>query len=219
MIGDTNDFLSRLKATLPKWFGDSSPILDAVLSGYATAASFVYGLISYARLQTRIKTATDDFLDLLSADLFGATLPRKTNEPDGNFRARILINLLRERGTRNAITVILQALTGILPRIFEPWRPLDTGGYGIGGVGYGAGGAYGSLLLNNQVFITAHRAAGTGIPNVIGYGQSPGGYATPSQFEYASLAMIQGQVADADIYGAVENVRPVGTTAWVQIGN
>ncbi len=219
MIGDTNDFLSRLKATLPKWFGDSSPILDAVLSGYATAASFVYGLIGYARLQTRIKTTTDDFLDLLSADLFGAALPRKTNESDGNFRARILINLLRERGTRNAITVILQALTGILPRIFEPWRPLDTGGYGIGGVGYGAGGAYGSLLLNNQVFVTAHRAAGTGIPNVIGYGQSPGGYATPSQFEYASLAMIQGQVADADIYGAVESVRPVGTTAWVQIGN
>lgn len=211
------DFLSRLKGTLPKWFSDSSPILDAVLSGYSWAASFVYGLIQYATNQTRIATATDDFLDLIAADFCGAAVVRKTNETDAQFRARILTNLLRERVTRNSIKTILLALTGRTPKIFEPWNASDTGGYSVGGVGYGAGGAYGSVLLNNQIFVTAYRPAGSGIPNVIGYGASAGGYNTPSQIEYASLDMVQGQVADADIYAAIENVRPVCTTAWVQL--
>lgn len=217
--GDQSDFLARLKATLPSWFGDSSPILNAVLSAFAWAASFVYGLITYATLQTRIKTATDDFLDLLSADFFGAALPRKTNETDAQFRARILVYLFRERGTRGALKTILQSLTGRTPRIFEPFNPLDCGGYNIGGVGYDVAGGYGSLQLNNQVFVTAYRQASSGIPNVIGYGSPEGGYNTPSQIEYANMSMMDGLVSDSDIYDAIENVRPVCTTVWTQISN
>lgn len=219
MTGDQDDFLARLKGTLPPWFPSTAPILDGVLSGLAWAASFVYGLIQYAKLQTRLATASDDFLDILSADFFGAALPRKTNEGDTNFRARILTYLFRERGTRNALRTILTEVTGREPRIFEAWNPNDTGGYNLGGVGYGAAGAYGSLLLNSQVFITAYRQQEWGVPNVAGYGVSVGGYGVASQLRYASNSDILSQVSDTEIYGAAENVRPVGTTFWMQITN
>lgn len=219
-IGDQDDFLSRLKGTLPStWFGSSSPILDAVLSAFAWCASFAYSLIQYVKLQTRLATATDDFLDMISADFFGTALPRNTNESDTQFRARILIYLFRERGTRNAIISILKALTGRTPKIFEAWNPSDTGGYNIGGVGYGVGGAYGSLLLNQQVFVTAYRQASTGIPNIAGYGISTGGYNQPSEASYVSLSQLEGNITDAEIYAAIENVRPVGANIWVAISN
>ena len=219
MIGDQADILARLKTTLPSWFPDSSPFLDGVLSGMAQSGSFVYGLYTYTKNQTRVKTATDDQLDLISADFFGAALPRKSNESDTNFRNRILIFLFRERATRNALNTVLTAVTGRTPKIFEPTRPADTGGYRVGGAGYSLAGGYGSLLFNNQIFVTAYRPAGAGIPYVAGYGSSPSGYSIPSRGEYADLSMTQGTVADADIYAAIENVRPVCTTIWTRLSN
>jgi len=70
-----------------------------------------------------------------------------------------------------------------------------------------------------QCFVIAYRPTGTGIPNVAGYGISTGAYGTPSQADYASLSNIQGSVADADIYAAIEATRPVGTTVWAAIQN
>ena len=46
----------------------------------------VYGLTAYARLQTRIATATDGFLDLISFDFFGRRCPGKPQESDAAFR-------------------------------------------------------------------------------------------------------------------------------------
>jgi hypothetical protein len=84
----------------------------------------------YAKAQLRIATASDGFLDVISADFFGTTLPRKTNESDAAFRNRIIINLFRERATRKAVTQVLTTLTGRAPLIVEPSRPADTGAYG-----------------------------------------------------------------------------------------
>ena len=67
------------------------------LSGPAWALSQIYALIQYAVLQTRIATATDGFLDLISYDFFGGNLPRRSQEKDNPFRARILATLLRPR--------------------------------------------------------------------------------------------------------------------------
>ena len=64
-IGDQADVFARLKSTLPRWFSDSTPIVDAVFQGLAWAGSFVYSLYAYAKLQTRIKTATDGWLDII----------------------------------------------------------------------------------------------------------------------------------------------------------
>lgn len=222
--GDQSDILQRLKATLPRWFGDSTPILDALLQGLAWAGSFVYSLISYARLQTRIKTATDGWLDMIAADFFGPSLARAANQSDASFRARIIINLFRERATRGGVIKVMQDLTGRTPLVFEPQRPADTGAYSAPNSGYGMAGGYGSLLLPCQAFVTAFRPTGSGIPNVAGYGGSagnpgPGGYGVASQLEYASMAMIQGAVTDADLYNAIDSVKPAGVTLWVRINS
>ena len=109
-------------------------------------------------------------------------------------------------------------LTGRVPLVFEPERPADTGGWG-GGCGYGVVGGWGSVLLPAQVFVTAFRPTGTGVPIVAGYGIPTGAYATAGQAEYAAMAMIQGAVTDADIYAAVDATKPAGTTAWTSISS
>lgn len=219
--GDQQDIYKRIRSQLPPWFGDqaSSPILNALLQGLAYALAYFYSLLDYGRLQTRIKTATDGWLDMIAADFFGSALLRAANQPDASFRNRILINLFRERATRAAIVKVLQDLTGRTPTIIEPMRPLDTGVYGGPNIGYGVAGAYGSMVMPFQAFVIAYRPAGTGVPNVAGYGYSTGAYNTASQEEYASLSMIQGAVSDADIYAAIDSVKPVATVLWTRISN
>ncbi|MFN3886151.1 MAG: hypothetical protein ACK4MG_04260 [Aquabacterium sp.] len=130
MPGDQADMLSRLKAVLPRWFPDASPILDAVLAGWASAHAAVYDLIRFGELQARIRTATDGWLDMIASDFFGNTLVRAVGQSDRSFRNRILVNLLRERATRNALRQVLLDVTGREPVIIEPTRPADCGGYG-----------------------------------------------------------------------------------------
>lgn len=129
--GDTADIFSRLKRLLPVgWFGDNNPVLDAALWGCATAQAWAYTLYIYAKSQTRIKTATDGWLDLISLDFFGSGLIRYVSQSDASFRNRILINIFRERTTRPAMEKILLELTGRAPIIIEPGRPADVGSYG-----------------------------------------------------------------------------------------
>lgn len=222
-IGDNNDTFARLKAALPsRWFGltsDSVPVVDSLLAGISTALSFVYSLYVYAKAQTRILTASDGWLDLIAADFFGTSIQRAANQTDASFRARIILNMFRERATRNGLIRVLEDLTGRTPTIIELTRPADTGAYGAPNIGYGLAGAYGSLLMPYQCFVTAYRPLGTGIPNVAGYGVSTGGYGQASQAEWASLSMIQGAVQDADIYAAIEATRPVATIVWTNISS
>jgi hypothetical protein len=218
MIGDQADMLARLKATLPTgWFPDSTPILDGLLSGLAQTWSQIYGLLSFVRQQTRLATATGGFLDGISRDFLSRLLPRRLSEPDAAYRVRIGKELLRERNTRHAVVSVLTDLTGRSPTVFEPARPADTGAYGIA-VGYGAGGGWGNLSLPFQCFVTAYRAQGSGIATVVGYGGPSGGYGSGA-IEYASLAMIQGQITDADIDAAITRVMPVSSIAWTRISN
>lgn len=219
MTGDKQDTFGRLKSLIPRWFGDDTPILDALLRGLAYTASFIYDMANYARLQSRIKTATDGWLDMIAADFFGDWLMRKAGQSDASFRNRIIINLFRERATRAGLVKVLTDLTGRAPVIFEPQRPLDTGAYGGPLIGYGVAGGYGSMMLPFQAFVTALRPAGAGIPLVAGYGTPAGGYGAPSRAEYAQMDMIQGAVTDADIFDAVDSVKPVGTTVWTRIAN
>ena len=213
MTGDTPDFVSRLKANLPtRWFPDATPVLDAVLTGLATAWSSLYALLADVRLQSRIATATGSFLDGASADFFAARLPRRTAEPDGAFRVRIMRALAREHATRAALASMLRDLTGRTPTIFEPARIADTGAYATPAMGYGVAGAWGSLALPFQVFVTVRRPQGSGIASIAGYG-------TPGPLARASLAQISGQVTDRDIYAAIASVMPTATTAWTHITN
>lgn len=221
--GDRGDMFSRLVALIPvSWFTSGyAAIRDALLQGAAQGLSWVYDMLAFVRLQTRIATATGGFLDMISFDFFGYTLLRKAGQSDASFRARIIANIFRERGTRNAITKVLVQLTGRAPIIFEPQRPMDTGAYGLA-YGYARAGGYGSLLLPYQSFVTAYRPSGGGVANVAPYGvpggSTGGGYGVGSH-EYAALADVQGQVTDSDIFSAIESVRPAGYTIWARIGN
>lgn len=215
------DFEQRIKSTLPpRWFGDDDAniVLNGVIAGLANGFAFISNLYDYAKLQTRIKTATDDWLDAISTDFFGTRLLRKTGQTDTSFRNRIIVNMFRERATRNAVKLVLEDLTGRTPVIFEPQRPLDTGAYGVASsLAYGLVGGYGSLLLDYQAFVTAYRPTGSGIPLVAGYGVSVGAYSTPSQIQYGNLNMITGAVTDQDIYDSIASVAPVGTILWTNI--
>jgi hypothetical protein len=218
MTGDTADMLARLASLLPlRWFPDTTPILSALLTGLADGWAWLYAMLQYAKLQTRIATATDTFLDLVSQDCFGPALPRRFGESDASFRARIQSALLRPCATRTALVGVLTDLTGRTPVVFEPARPADTGAYGIA-LGYGVAGGWGSLALPYQSFVTAFRPLDAGVPLVAGWGSGAGGWGMGA-IEYASAAMIDAQVSDSDIQNAIAATLPVATIAWTRISD
>lgn len=215
--GDQSDFVSRLKALMPaRWFNDSNPILDAVLNGLAQALSWIYSLYLYAAMQARIRTATGGWLDLIAYDFFGDRIKREAGQSDADFLNVIRTNMFRERGTRQSIINVLTDLTGIAPDIVEPTRPLDTGSYGGPMIGYGVAGAYGSMMMPYQAFVTAYRPVGVGIPYVAGYRSTPSGYSQASRGEYAPAANLA-SLTDAQIYAAIASVKMEGTAVWVRI--
>src|SRR5690348_1556880 len=120
---------NRFKALLPRWFGDQTPILDALLHGLTVTARHAHRFIEYAHLQTRIQTATDGWLELIAADFFGTTLQRGPSQSDAAFRRRIRARLFCERATRAGLIQALTDLTGRESRVFEPQRLADTGCY------------------------------------------------------------------------------------------
>jgi hypothetical protein len=258
--GDPQDVAGRLRQVLPPWFGDtsSSPLVGGVLAGLGTGHAAAYGLLQQVIQQTRIRTATGGFLDMIAWDFFAGRLVRRPNESDASFAPRLLAEIIRPRATRASVVRVLTDLTGRPPSIFEPTRPLDTGAYGVAAVtGYGVAGGYGSLLLPAQAFITAYRPATTGIPLINGYGgvtggygtrfpRSPGGgygtaggqlggygvgalpyaprplwavYAGSGQSQVSDLTMVQSAVTDADIYAAIDSVKPAGATLWTRLSN
>jgi hypothetical protein len=235
--GDAIDMASRIRAVLPaSWFPVSSsesqsltPVLDGVLKGLGQAWSQVYSLLSYTKLQTRISTATEFFLDMIAADFFGTRLTRRTNESDTAFRTRICKNIFSSRATRVAVSATVANLTGRAPMIFEPAYTHDTGGYGTpaqggGNMGYGVTGGWGSLALPFQFFIEAYRPLGSGISEVAGYGNLTGGSGMPGGYgagavEYGSLSWIGSQITDSDITSAIAMAIPAATIAWARIAN
>ncbi len=208
--------VTRLRAVLPaRWFADDAPVLDGLLAGLGQAAAQTHSLLSYARAQLRMATATDLWLDLLAMDWFGARLTRHAAEADTQFRARIRQELLRERGTRAALVAQVTQLVGQPPTVFEPARPADTGAWGIA-CGYGMAGGWGSLALPFQCFVTVRRPHGAGIAMVDGYGGARGGYGIGA-IEYASSGLVAGSVSDADIMTAIAGVMPAAAVAWTRI--
>ena len=60
--------VNKLKSVIPfSWFRDSTPIIDAVHSGFAWCASMIQENITDATLQTRIKTTEGQFVDTMNA--------------------------------------------------------------------------------------------------------------------------------------------------------
>jgi hypothetical protein len=223
MVGDQADFVSRLRAALPRnWFPDDAPILAAVLSGLGVAWADLYSTLGYVELQTRITTSTDVWLDGAAID-FLTSFPRRLNEPDLAYAARIQREIIRPRNTRAAIIEVLQDLSGNTPTVFRPSNVADTGGWGTGAMGYGVAGAYGSLALPFQAFVTIARGTAPGaggassaVNGQSGYGSPLGGYGMGA-IGWGDGSQAVGAVTDAEIYAAVASVTPAGHINWVQI--
>lgn len=213
--GDTQDMARRIKAVLPAgWFPDPAPTLWALLNGFGAGLAAIYSQISFAKIQTRLATATGVFLDMAALDYLGGRLVRRPGESDVSFSARLRQEILRPRATRQAVAQVLTDLTGRAPVVFEPARPTDTGGYGIA-MGYGVAGDYGNINLPAQSFVVAYRGSISGFASVSGYGAPAGGYGVGAM-EYVNGSGA-GQITDANIYAAVQSVMPAGSIAWVQI--
>ena len=219
--GDDEDMIARQASVLPPWFGapgQAPPGLRLLLSMSSRLASWLHDLIAYARLQTRIRTATGGWLDLIGHDFYGARIVRRQGQGDESWRSRILIEMFRPRATRPAMAAVLRDLTGQEPRIFEPQRPQDVGGIGIpSGLGLGVAGAIGSLGRPGEVFIEVFRDPDAGIPFAAGIGASSGGVGVASRLVIGSLDQIRGGLTEADIYAAIEATRAVGIICWTRI--
>lgn len=85
--------------------------------------------VSKLQLELRLNTATGSTVDIAAADFYGTQLPRLGGESDAAYISRIISNLFIRRLTRPSIFAMLQALTGINPRMIDNWRPSDVGGY------------------------------------------------------------------------------------------
>jgi hypothetical protein len=214
--GDQDDMQARIKAMLPaSWFADSNPVLQAAIAGAAYALAFVYSLLSYAKKQTRIKTASDGWLDLIALDFFGGRIRRKTGEADNSFRSKIRINLFRQRGTRQAVIKVLEDLTGRTPDVFEQARTADVACLDHM---YLDVSRLGSMDMTYEFFITAYRpehqfqAGGfNGLDSSI--------YGLDTNFYLAPQPDADRVVTDDDIYTAIASVIPYGVTAWTRIVN
>ena len=243
--GDQNDFVGRVRGLLPThWFPDAAPVLSGVFAGAASLYATIWQNLSFVVAQTRIATATGEFLDIAAQDFFNGVVTRNSGEPDVAFSARIRREVLRQRNTRASVVQSLVDLTGRTPWIFEPANPLDAGGIGslsmtvgtglaIGGAGATANaGGWGSLALPFQFFAVGYRAQGGGIPNLVGYFYgvyqkwAGGGIfglgaakSSAGSIAVSSLTQTGGQITDAAIFAAFEKVRPIGVSAWVKISN
>lgn len=223
MTYSQQDILRRIKATLPnRWFGEKTPILDSVLISLSAGWFQLFSLLDYVRMQTRIRTAFDGWLDLIALDYFGHRIQRRQQETDNSFRERIRIELLRDRCTRPALYDALQTLTGRPPIIFEPTNPQDTGCYGsrdskdIGTAGYCTSGRWGSLDSPFQAFVRAFRPATAGIAMINGWGGSIGAFGVGLS-AYISSDTNLSYATDSEIRQVIIRTVPAASIIWVSI--
>lgn len=216
--GDADDMLRRQKALLARgWFSDSSPVLDAVLSGFSSIAAYVYDLLTYASRQTRIGTASDGFLDLAAFDFFGLRIKRRPDQADESFRQLILKEIFRERVTRKGIQGAVADLTNLDVRMFEPFNARDCGGLDTGYLGFDTVGRYGAVDMPRQIFVALLNPIGAGIPNAPGMDDGLGGFDAPPE-QFGDLSRVVGPVTQQNIYDTINATRAAGITAWVAIG-
>lgn len=191
-IGSQEDFVSRLKKLLPpSWFPYNSVYVPAVLQAPANVFSYIYGLLKYAKLQTRVATATDAFLDIEAYDYTAARIQRRSGESDASFRERVVDEVMRIRETRIGLIRALTQLTCRPPDVFEPWNTNDSAAYGYAyysGGPFNGTGFYGSQNMAFALFVEAYRPINFSVP-------------------------------DAEIYAMANSVRAAGVTVYLALSN
>lgn len=218
-IGSQADILARLQRWLPQgWFPNTSGTrIYAILSGFASVLATIYGFVAYTKLQTRIATSTDGFLDLAGQDYYGTTLPRLLSETDGSYSARLRANLTKPSNTKLAISETIQNIAGFAPRVMEPWNNGDTGGYDISffDVDTASNPARYDPSLRATIFIESR------LPQDASIGNAPmPAYDAVACYDAWTGAFIDlglaGLQSETSIYSAVSRTKAEGVTAWVK---
>ncbi|MDE1009658.1 MAG: hypothetical protein OSB38_28765 [Paraburkholderia fungorum] len=225
--GDQQDITSRLQSYLPRgWFGDltQAPIIGGLLAGIASVFAIMYTLIMFFWAQMRLQTSTGGWIDIWASDFLGSSLPRKPNESDASYIARIKIAIFQQRATRPAMISVLTQLTGRVPIIFEPTRPLDSGcmGANTGVASFCGVSRMGSIAAPFSCLITAFRPLVTGGSAGAAYCNAAAwsALATPLSHGYTgSLSDEVTAASDADIYATINQCRPIATNIGVYISN
>lgn len=217
-VGDHDDILNRLLSQTPEsWFGADHPVLNVVLEGYVNTAKFHYNdQYLYSKLQTRIKTATDIYLDGISKDFLGDLLPRRDGEKDDLYRKRILATILQMKATRPAMENALFLLTGYKPVIFEPRR--DGTFYNVNC--YCNHSLYGSSSMPYQCFIDVYVGAFQGMSGYGAYNIPIMSYSTVAPVQqnwYGSDSLEKTEITDADIYQIINLTKCEGTICYTRI--
>ncbi len=218
-VGARDDLGNRIRGLLPRWFGSDpafAPLVEAFIDSAAWALSFLYDLIAFARLQTRIATATGGWLELAANDYLGPSFRRFDGETDASYSLRIRREVLRHRNTRRAVDQVVVDLLGVHPGIYEPWRPADCGGLGTGSFALGAAGVLASRGAKHEAFVTVPFPQGYGIPDRTGLGDPLCALGAPSFGLCDDQDVIGSGAWVADICRAVEGVRPVATLIYLQ---
>lgn len=214
---NAENMLARLKSLTPyRWFSETARVRDAVFGGVADSLAWCYAFLQYAAQQTRLATMSDQYLDLMAIDFFGLRIFRRAGQSDDSFRATILKEIFRPRGTKGALILALTDLTTHTPKIFEPTNPQDTGGWGVM-FAFNAAGRWGANMPRT-VLIDAYEPPGSGIPNMAGLDTPQAGWGAGS-FALADLKMVTGPVTNQDIYDTIEATRAAGVTTWVSISS
>jgi hypothetical protein len=166
MRGDQEDFVGRLRLTLPSgWFGDTAPVLGGLLAGLGAGWASLYGLLSAIRVQARLATVSDRFLDLACTDYFGGGLARRAGETDDALRSRLMAAMRRLRGTRQSV-IDAALVAGYAATVFEPARPADTGAYNTpGNLAWGVAGGWGSLQMPLESLVTVRSVGAVSDPD------------------------------------------------------
>ncbi len=225
--GDQNDIVSRLQSYLPRgWFGDltQAPIIGGLLAGIASVFAIMYTLIMFFWAQMRLQTSTGGWIDIWASDFLGSSLPRKPNESDASYIARIKIAIFQQRATRPAMISVLTQLTGRAPIIFEPARPLDSGcmGANTGVASFCGVSRMGSIAAPFSCLITAFRPLVTGGSAGAAYCNAAAWSALATSLSHGYTGSLSEEVtaaSDADIYAAINATRPIATNIGVSISN
>lgn len=187
------------------------------------------GALQYAAAATRVQTAMNGALDLAALDFLDNTFRlRVTGETDAAFRARVLAALLPSGATRAAVSAAVASVTGVIPRIIEPWRPQDTGV--IDGV-WVDGQLFGAMYLDIDTVETPARLTDPGLgyqgfiesilPGIPVLGGNPlpclddGMYtdtAGCSMFDFDESVPLGAEL----VYDAINAKKVYGTVAWVR---
>lgn len=195
----------------PSWTNTSAKqqggVFWALMSGIGLVLATISTIITQAKRQLRVKTASGNYLDIISQDFFGISvdgfLPRIPNEDDDGYRDRILAELLRIRGTVRGVSEAVTMVTDAAPSIFEPFNVVGTGGWG--------GSFGGAFIPAMRVRLHADNATQA----VGAFGDL--GVNTAYNFFITIIDNPKGASLET-IAAIVKRVKPVGTIAHVSLG-